>query len=44
MRLLGFWHDQRFIVLVHAFMKKTRKIRKTDIRLAKARRKEYISR
>ncbi len=44
MRLLGFWHDQGFIVLVHAFMKKTKKIRKTDIRLAKARRKEYISR
>ena len=43
-RFLGFWHDQRFIVLVHAFKKKTKKIRKTDIRLAEARRKEYISR
>lgn len=43
-RLLGFWHDQKFIVLVHAFKKKTKKIRRADIRLAESRKKEYMSR
>ena len=43
-RLLGFWKDSRFVVLVHAFKKKSQQIKKNDIKLAERRKKEYLSR
>ena len=43
-RLLGFWKDSRFVVLVHAFKKKSQQIKRTDIKLAERRKKEYLSR
>ncbi len=43
-RLLGFWYKRSFIVLVHAFKKKSQKIKRSDIDLAESRKKEYLSR
>jgi phage-related protein len=43
-RLLGFFHGNYSLVLLHAFMKKTMKIPRHSIRLAEQRKGEYLSR
>jgi phage-related protein len=43
-RLLGFLHGGRFIVLNHAFRKKTQKIPAADIRLAEQRKADWLRR
>ena len=43
-RLLGFLHGTRFVVLNHAFRKKTQKTPQADIRLAEQRKTEYLRR
>lgn len=43
-RLLGFFDGSNFVVLVHAFKKKSRKIKERDLELAKSRKKEYLLR
>jgi phage-related protein len=41
-RLLGFEHQDVFVVLTNAFKKKDQKVPKSEIDLAKSRRKEYL--
>jgi phage-related protein len=43
-RLLGFLHGAKFVVLTHAFRKKSQKTPLTDLRLAEQRKEEYIRR
>ena len=43
-RLLGFWKDSKFIILVHAFKKKSQQIKKSDLKLAERRKREYLTR
>ena len=43
-RLLGFWDGSKFIVLVHAFKKKTQKVKRSDIDLAERRKRDYLKR
>ena len=43
-RILGFLHDNKLIILNHAFQKKTQKTPKQAIALAESRRKEYLNR
>jgi len=43
-RLLGFWKDSKFIILVHAFKKKSQQIKKSDLKLAERRKREYLMR
>jgi phage-related protein len=43
-RLLGFWEGLNFIVLVHAFKKKSQKVKRSDINLAERRKKDYLAR
>ena len=43
-RLLGFLHGPHFVVLNHAFRKKTQKTSQADIRLAEQRKTEYLRR
>lgn len=43
-RLLGFWEGGDFIILVHAFKKKSQPIKRSDIKLAERRKREYLSR
>ncbi len=42
-RLLGFLYGNDLVVLNHAFIKKTQKIPKKEIRIAEQRKKEYLS-
>ena len=41
-RLLGFEHKKVFVVLTNGFKKKDQKVPKSEIVLAKSRRKEYL--
>ena len=41
-RLLGFWHNEIFIILTNGFQKKTQKTPIQEIQLAEKRKKEYI--
>ena len=41
-RLLGFQHKKVFVVLTNGFIKKDQKVPKSEIELAKSRRKEYL--
>jgi phage-related protein len=41
-RLLGFMHENSFIVLTNAFQKKTQETPQSEIRLAETRKKEYL--
>ena len=41
-RLLGFEHEQLFVVLTNGFKKKDQKVPKSEIELAQQRRKEYL--
>ena len=43
-RLLGFWDGSKFIILVHAFKKKTQKVKRSDIDLAERRKRDYLKR
>ena len=43
-RLLGFFDGPNFVVLAHAFQKKTRKTPKQAIKIAEERRKDYFRR
>ena len=43
-RLLGFWDTGKFVVLCHAFAKKTQKVQIKDISLAEVRKKDYFKR
>ena len=43
-RLLGFLNGARYVVLNHAFRKKTQKTPQADIRLAEQRKTEYLGR
>jgi phage-related protein len=43
-RLLGFLYGVRFVVLTHAFQKKTQKTPLSDIRLAEQRKTDYLKR
>ncbi len=43
-RILYFIDTGKEIILLHAFSKKTKAIRKTDIDLAKSRKKDYLER
>lgn len=43
-RLLGFIHEGNFLILNHAFQKKTQKTPKQAIQLAELRRKDYLNR
>ena len=43
-RLLGFWEGSNFIVLVHAFKKKSQKVKRSDINLAERRKRDYLAR
>lgn len=43
-RLLGFWDTGKFVVLCHAFSKKTQQIPTGDIELAEERKKDYFKR
>jgi len=42
-RLLGFFNDERLVILNHAFTKKTQKTPKREIEIAEKRKKEYFS-
>jgi phage-related protein len=44
MRLLGFFHGSRFLVLTNGFAKKTRKTPPKEIALAERRKREYLNR
>lgn len=44
LRILGFIHDDNFIVLTNGFRKKTQKTPQKEIELAEQRMKEYLSR
>jgi len=44
LRLLGFLHGTKLIVLVHGFKKKSQKTPPGDIRLAEARKADYLRR
>jgi phage-related protein len=41
-RILGFWDGSRLIVLTHAFQKKTQKTPQQAIKIAEARKREYL--
>ena len=43
-RLLGFLHGARFLVLTNGFAKKTRKLPLQEIALAEQRRRDYLNR
>lgn len=43
-RLLYFYHGGRIVVVTNGFIKKTQKTPAKEIRLAKARRKDYLAR
>ena len=43
-RLLYFFHEGKVVVVTNGFMKKTKRTPLREIRLAKKRRKEYLSR
>ncbi len=43
-RFLGFLDGKRFVVLTNGFQKKTQKTPKSEIKLAKERKKEYLDR
>ncbi len=43
-RILGFWDGPRLIVLTHAFQKKTRKTPRQAIKIAEARKSDYLRR
>jgi len=43
-RLLGFIDEGKLIILNHGFQKKTQKIPKKEIRVAEARKKDYLRR
>ena len=43
-RLLGFKQDQELIILTNSFQKKTQKTPRKEIKLAKNRKKDYLSR
>ena len=43
-RLLGFLFGGRFLVLTHAFAKKTRKVPAKEIALAEQRKRDYLNR
>ena len=43
-RLLSFFHGPRLVVLSHAFAKQTRRIPRSDIRLAEQRKRDYFRR
>lgn len=43
-RLLGFFDGPKLVVLDHAFAKKSRKIRRSDIALAERRKRDYFRR
>lgn len=43
-RLLGFFDGPEFIILNHAFQKKTQKTPKQDIKLAEERKRDYFER
>ena len=42
-RLLGFEHNNTFVVLTNAFRKKDQKVPKKEIELAQKRKKEYLN-
>jgi len=41
-RILGFIHGKNLIILNHAFVKKTQKTPKNEIRIAKQRKQQYL--
>jgi phage-related protein len=43
-RILGFWDGPRLLVLTHAFQKKTRKTPRQAIKIAEARKSDYLQR
>ena len=43
-RFLGFFDGQDFIILTNGFQKKTQKTPRSEIKLSKERKKEYLSR
>jgi phage-related protein len=43
-RLLGFWDTGKFIILCHAFAKKSQEVPGKDIKLAEARKNDYFIR
>jgi phage-related protein len=44
LRIIGFFDGSRLVVLVHGFQKKTQKTPKADIRIAEARKNDYLRR
>lgn len=44
LRFLGFFDGAKFLVLCHAFVKKTRKISSRDIAIAEKRKSDYLNR
>ena len=43
-RLLGFWDTSKFIILCHAFAKKSQAVPEKEIRVAEERKKDYFKR
>jgi phage-related protein len=43
-RLLGFWDTGNFVILCHAFAKKTQEVPRKEIKLAEERKKDYFRR
>ena len=43
-RILGFIEDKKFVVLNHAFVKKTQKTPEKEIKIAENRKKDYLRR
>ena len=43
-RILGFFHESRYIILTNGFTKKSQKTPITEIRLTEERKKEYLNR
>jgi phage-related protein len=43
-RLLGFWDTGKFIILCHAFAKKSQEVPDKEIRVAEERKKDYFRR
>jgi len=43
-RLLGFFHNKKFVVLTNGFIKKSQKTPENEIKLAEERKKEFLQR
>ena len=43
-RIIGFFHGSRLVVLAHGFLKKSQRVQRRDIELAERRKADYLRR